>query len=482
MCAIITWILLEVFSMNVRFENVGIIENSEIQIDGITVITGKNNSGKSTSSKAIYSLISSIENLYENATKDIVDYITNELTDSLRNSRLSGLCRRLGVNEDEKDNADIVTKTLVNVYRNSYDICTIEDAKAFISNFIVCISDINDEYIESVHSNSILRFANSVNKDNLEQVKEDLISKAEELLNKLEELSDFSEYEMKKISKSLKIEFDGQLLPVKSSEKLVFEINMQDENNRYCYKIDDGVPQVSGDLIVDDINNVIFLDDVTIVDSIWLGYKRRRDFIPNASLNSFIRAYNHKFTLIEKLSQYDHKNNDIDEEVYSRIKEKLDAVFEDEIIVDDGEYVCSSDNLSISNLATGSKLFAILKILLQNGNLNSKTLLILDEPESHLHPEWQNALSELIAILVKELNVKILIASHSPNFVLGIQTYSIKYGLEKVTNYYSTEKKDGYLVNYKRVNDNLNVIYSDFAKYFSLIKAEYDSLIHGDNE
>lgn len=47
------------------------------------------------------------------------------------------------------------------------------------------------------------------------------------------------------------------------------------------------------------------------------------------------------------------------------------------------------DDLSISNLSAGLKAFAIIKRLLESHNLNEQDVLILDEPEIHLHPEWQ---------------------------------------------------------------------------------------------
>ena len=129
----------------------------------------------------------------------------------------------------------------------------------------------------------------------------------------------------------------------------------------------------------------------------------------------------------------------------------------------------------------GAKIFAILKMLLKNGCLNSNTYLILDEPESHLHPEWQNLFAEIIALLVKEIGLKTVITSHSPNFVLAIQTFSQKYGLNDISNYYITQKVDEYRVCYKCVNDNLQLIYADFAKYFSEIKSLYNNLIYGEN-
>ena len=55
--------------MKFTLKNVGLIKNSEIKLDGLTVITGHNNSGKTTVGKALYACIegaSNIETKYEN--------------------------------------------------------------------------------------------------------------------------------------------------------------------------------------------------------------------------------------------------------------------------------------------------------------------------------------------------------------------------------------------------------------------------------
>ena len=70
-----------------------------------------------------------------------------------------------------------------------------------------------------------------------------------------------------------------------------------------------------------------------------------------------------------------------------------------------------------SNLASGLKTFVILKKLLQNGVLVEKGVLILDEPEVHLHPEWQLQFAEIIVLLQKEFNLHTLLTTHSPYFL-----------------------------------------------------------------
>ena len=83
-------------------------------------------------------------------------------------------------------------------------------------------------------------------------------------------------------------------------------------------------------------------------------------------------------------------------------------------------YVINGSKLKISNLATGSKMFSIIKVLLDKGEIDNTTMLILDEPEAHLHPMWQNAFAEIIVLLVKKLGVNILLTTHSPNFMLAL--------------------------------------------------------------
>ena len=43
--------------MKIKLQNIGIIEEADINIDGITLIAGQNDSGKSTVGKVLYALI-----------------------------------------------------------------------------------------------------------------------------------------------------------------------------------------------------------------------------------------------------------------------------------------------------------------------------------------------------------------------------------------------------------------------------------------
>ncbi len=90
----------------------------------------------------------------------------------------------------------------------------------------------------------------------------------------------------------------------------------------------------------------------------------------------------------------------------------------------------------------GVKSFALLDILLRSDILNEEHILVLDEPEVHLHPKWQVEYAKLIVQMVKNLNIKVLINSHSSYFIEAIQNYSEKFEIQNKTNFYLIKKKD----------------------------------------
>ncbi len=65
--------------MKIQLKNIGIVQDSTIALDGLTVITGKNNSGKSTVGKTVYSLLDAVSDLREKAELDKKHYVYKSL-------------------------------------------------------------------------------------------------------------------------------------------------------------------------------------------------------------------------------------------------------------------------------------------------------------------------------------------------------------------------------------------------------------------
>lgn len=470
--------------MKIKLENIGVIEDSTINVNGITVITGRNNSGKTTLGKSLFSIFNAIEALYENSTTDISSYILSKLTINLLDSDLNKICRTThGVLSKEKQQELDSIALLKEIYSEDYPkFKSLKDLSKYIDDVVYKIMSLSKSDIKhlDVRFERSLLFKNLI--DNFENIKEDFIQKCQELKSEIEKYSDLVDYQNYKMILSLSEEFENQIAPVKIKEDLVSQIKVFDDEKEFSldfYETKHAF-HVHGDLALFDIDNVVFIDDVNVINSICMHFQRnimrRRS---NVVLEEYIYVPGHNHCLQEKLQKL-NKNSVSVNNNYSLIEEKINEAFSENIVLDDDSLVCESDKLNLSNLAMGSKIFAIIKMLLNNSSLNEKSLLILDEPEAHLHPNWQNILAEVIVILSNELNVKIVVTSHSSNFVLALQTFSMKYQYSNNVDFYITEKIDDYRVNYKNVNDDLSVIYADFAKQFSSMKALFDYLNCGE--
>ena len=133
----------------------------------------------------------------------------------------------------------------------------------------------------------------------------------------------------------------------------------------------------------------------------------------------------------------------------------------------DGEFYyrekTGGDALNISNLSAGLKTFVILKTLLLNGFIEAGTVILLDEPEIHLHPEWQLLLAEIIVLLHKEFDLYVLLNTHSHYFLDAIEVYSKKHGVSHACQYYLSFI-DGKFATIENVTESTEKIYKKLAR------------------
>jgi len=123
------------------------------------------------------------------------------------------------------------------------------------------------------------------------------------------------------------------------------------------------------------------------------------------------------------------------------IKEKMIDLMGGEFKKDEmGRYYFDKkgQKIELVNVATGIKYFGIFQVLSQNNYLIEDIILILDEPEVHLHPKWQLEMAKVIVNLVKN-DVKIVVNSHSPYIIEALKIYSDKENLQDKTNFYLAE-------------------------------------------
>lgn len=186
-------------------------------------------------------------------------------------------------------------------------------------------------------------------------------------------------------------------------------------------------------------SNLAYIEDPFVIDE-----------LANAFPFFATHSENHRTKLGKMLTQKRTRSivsNVIEEMVVS---EKLNQIFDILNQICEGNLVRTEDSyaytsskyekpLALSNISTGFKTFLILKTLLMNGAIEEGGTIVLDEPEIHLHPEWQLVFAELIVLIQKQFGVHVLLNTHSPYFLRAIQVYSAKYETADICKYYLSE-------------------------------------------
>ena len=206
------------------------------------------------------------------------------------------------------------------------------------------------------------------------------------------------------------------------------------------------------------INNVFYLESFSIFDNYSLSYKDKEESLHIEDLKEYLFPTKRISKIFEDESLYELEimvNNIIG----GRIVE--DRFKGPEFVSNDSSYTCS-----MKNTASGIKQIAVIQSLLRNRFLGDDCVLIMDEPEVNLHPEWQIKLAKILVLLAKEGNITIYINSHSPMFIEAIDTYSEYYDFEEYVNYYLSEKieEDENNVIFKKIpTDELYKIYDNLG-------------------
>ena len=164
-----------------------------------------------------------------------------------------------------------------------------------------------------------------------------------------------------------------------------------------------------------------------------------------------------------------------------RTKEKLNDIYKTLQSVVNGEILVNPNNeeyylknnefdkpISFHNLSTGVKSFVILKMLLEKGCLKEKDVVILDEPEIHLHPQWQIAYAELIVLLQKHFDLSVIVTTHSPYFVDALNLFSCKYGTDDKVNFYLSVNNAN-TVTMECVTNKIELIYKKMASPIQIL-------------
>ncbi|MGL4807045.1 MAG: AAA family ATPase, partial [Bacteroidales bacterium] len=162
----------------------------------------------------------------------------------------------------------------------------------------------------------------------------------------------------------------------------------------------------------------------------------------------------------EKRANFDTK---IDEHIRTEILKGEVSVEQGDLF--DEKFIYTKENGEVFNLldcATGVKSFSILQLMLRNGFITKETLLIIDEPEAHLHPQWIVEYARLLVLMNKHIGVKFFIASHSPDMVSAIKYISQKEEISEALNFYLAREADNDKFIYESLGVNIEPVFESF--------------------
>ena len=211
-------------------------------------------------------------------------------------------------------------------------------------------------------------------------------------------------------------------------------------------------------------NSVLYIDDANILDKLAGG-------------GLYHGPYRNHESDLQYMLQHTSKSNDPFDviELNEKLKEIddiLNVVCNGNFV--DGQYKESNTDkkIDIRNLSSGLKAFALIKILMTNGMLKEHDVLIIDEPETHLHPQWQLKFSQILVLLHKQMNLTILLNSHSPYFIQAVSVYANKYGIDDdKCRFYLAENEEGNS-HFTDVTQNKEPLYAKLARPFQILENE----------
>ena len=402
--------------MKLSIKNVGKLKEADVEINGITVITGENDTGKSTVGKVLWSIFNSFFEIKKQIRTDKISSILEEL-------------RRVSSIQDIRNN--LVHSSIVEYDLDLNDFLKQLEKKLEVLNDV---RDLDDESKDEL-------------KDTLEKIKKRINLSDDEIMKKITQIN-FNK------------EFNSQINNLNFLEEGNIDLKIKNKNINLI--ISDDKIQIKDFFSL--YENVMLLDNPRIIDNlaenIILSANKIFSIIENLHNSKFI-------SMLRNDKSSTATDNILNEEKLFKIEEKLNKIVDGKFLKKDfGVYFYrnkSGKEINVKNLSTGFKVFSIIKLLIQNNQLRENGTIILDEPEIHLHPEWQLKFAELIVLLQKDFGMHILLTTHSPYFLNAIEVFSERHKIDDKCKYYVAENEGNSSI-IKDVTGNTREIYRKLAR------------------
>lgn len=483
--------------MKLRLHNICAIKEAEVKIDGLTVIAGENNAGKSTIGKMLYTLVKTLNNynedifthIYFDFEEIIIEcqrYIDSKVN---HNTKIYKYYKELyrflfKIDKDflikiDKDKYELPQETIrkeyevklliLERYMKDIDLVMLQIMLLELTNIneepvLYCKDNIeiqqfmNRAFQSEIYDLQTLKFLVSEtgiieyyiehNDKVLNQKHISYISK-NKLLMKLISLSNSINKNFIKgfgtartyerpLSWWLYDEFKSDISEIicKCGRKEVIgNVSLQDNfGNEFSFDIKE-----SGICVRKIIDDLIYKQSTYIESPIFL-------YLSEHDIGDAAHKPDHIVDLLRKISCSEKERGLLVKPKFTELEEILQGNFGYDSKQRDFWYQQGDNKFAMSNVANGAKSFGIIQMLYKNGWMTPDNIMIIDEPEVHLHPKWQVEYCRIIIALIKK-GIKFVITTHSPYILQALKKFSEDLDITKDVNFYlSEQKEDGVII------------------------------------
>lgn len=413
--------------MNLTVENISVVEKADITLDSITVIAGYNGTGKSSISKALYAVLSASCNILEKIKLERINSIQYRIREAFA---------KIAYEDEEKGFPREWIDSFLMKIAESVKIADEKNQKSKIK--------IEMDKLDAVFG-----------KDT--EAKDAFLSLIEDFAQQVYERPD-ELYRKFILNKTITNLFHGQVRNLNNNE--MAKISLEDFHSKSCLnmKYVDNKMESEGNFNFES-HNIFYLEPRHIFDVLSNGKQIQGMDIRYKDLEEKLRVdpRQQEDYVLEQHEEIEHASNLIDS--------ILDDVVKGRLIYENDSFLFKEEvnqiPIHIANTASGLKTLLVLQRLVKNGALRRGDVLIIDEPEMNQHPKWQVIFAEVLVLLGKEMNIKIMLNSHSPYFIRALECKMARYEvLDKGKFYLMQEGSKGRYVA-EDVTKNTEKIYRD---------------------
>lgn len=422
--------------MKLLLRNIAKVHEAEIKLDGVTVIVGKNNTGKSTVGKSLFCLFHALgsvekkinEQKARHTLEEIMQFVLtrSSKTSSQDSQHTERRLLRLGASHK-------MLEDILELYNNKKEITARQVCEII---FRMTHPDLKDTELPEITDEDVLGAAG---------IADYLNTSDEEVIRDI-------------VSETFKQSFDSQ---VNSRNAPGVEGVIHAQIKGYdikCSFVDDDCSSVETGLQL--TNQAIFLDNPSLLDRL------------NASRFDYALPLWERLILEKIRISQDSKP---EEGAVARVRSKnkllsiykvIDSAIAGSIVTSEGKLAFkeagNSYSINLANLSYGVKTFVILKMLLERNILSPRDVLILDEPEIHLHPDWQILLAHAVVLLQKEFDLTVLVTTHSHFFVDAVDLFTRKYNRSDKAHFYVASQIQN-SASFRGVEGDLDAVYDEMS-------------------